>query len=204
MSDFKSDLPHIKWGLLALLLASGASGAAILFSQNFLAGSQQAHKTAERQLTEARRNLSAATDDQQNMASYAQEYSILLKRNIIGNEQRLDWVDALERLRHRNFVLDFSYNISPQHSYQPPVSLDPGNFNLNRSDMTLSFDLLHTGQLVNFFNALQADSKGWFMLDGCSITRIAGTINNSGPGTTPQLKAECKGGWLTLKNRNMP
>ena len=204
MSDFKSDLPYITWGLATLLLALAASSTAIISSQHFVTGSQQANNVAKRKLADALNRLRSATDDRQNMASYAQEYSMLLKRNIIGNEQRLDWIDGLEHLRHRNLVMGLDYNISPQKPYKPPLQLDNGNFDLKRSDMTLSLALLHTGQLTSFFDALRANVNGWFILDGCAVTRIDSAANNGEPGTVPLLKAECKGGWLTLKNRNTP
>jgi hypothetical protein len=201
MSNFKSDLPYIKWGLMTLLVALGVSGTAVYLSQDYLDLSQLDHTTAERKLTTARTSLNTASDDQQNMASYAQEYAMLLQRHVIGKEQRLDWLDNLERLRHRNLVMDFTYAISPQAPYKPPLQLDTGNFDLMRSDMTLSFKLLHEGQLMAFLDALRSSSSGWFMLDGCSLTR---NMANAGNGAAPQLKAECKGGWLTLKNRNKP
>jgi hypothetical protein len=203
MNHFKSGLPHLKWGLLALLLGSAAGIATIVLSQSLLSAAQQVHDAAEHKLANTRRDMQAALDDQQNMASYAQEYSLLLQRGIIGDEQRLDWIDELERLRHRGLVLDFSYTIAPQQPYRAPLALDTGNFDLRRSDMTLSLDLLHAGQLVNFFHALRTDGKGWFMLDGCSIDRLTGNAAETGtPGITPLLRAECKGGWLTLHNRS--
>lgn len=201
MDKLKLDLLHIKWGLLAMLLALAAGGTAAVLSQKFVGDAQQAHRQAESRLHDAMRNLEAATDDQQNMAAYAQEYSMLLKRNVIGNEQRLDWIDGLERLRQRGIVQGFKYTIAPQQPYKPPVALDAGNFDFYRSDMTLSFELLHEGQLVNFFNALRSNVKGWYMLDGCNIERTERPAENL-PGAAPQLTAECKGGWLTLKNRN--
>jgi hypothetical protein len=204
MIDPKSDLPYIKWGLGTLLLALAVSGTVITLSQHFLDDAQQSHRTAQNKLTSAQNNLRTATDDRQNMASYAHEYSILMKRNVIGDEQRLDWIDGLERLRRRNLVMHFTYSIAPQDPYQPPVPLDTGNFELKRSEMSLTFELLHEGQLIKFFDALNASINGWFMLDGCSITRADNTANSGLPGTVPQLRAECTGGWLTLKNRNTP
>ena len=204
MIDPKSDLPYIKGGLTTLLLALAISGTAMTLSQNFLGNAQQTHKTAQNKLAAAQRNLSTATDDRQNMASYAQEYSMLLKRNVIGNEQRLDWIDGLERLRRRNLVMRFTYTISPQQSYHAPAPLDTGHFKTMRSDMSLTFDLLHEGQLIKFFDTLRSSINGWFMLDGCSITRTNNAPDTSKPGSVPLLKAECKGGWLTLKNPNTP
>lgn len=204
MNKLATDLHYIKWGLLALLLALGIGGAFLLLSQSFLDSAQQAHHAAETGLRKAQHDLSTATSDQQNMADYTQEYAMLLNRNVIGKEQRLDWIDGLERLRQRNIVLGFKYVISPQQPYQPPEAVDSGNFSLNRSDMTLSFELLHTGQLVRFFKELRTRVKGWYMLDGCSIERLDNTEPRASAGLTPQLRAECTGGWLTLQNRNAP
>ena len=61
--------------------------------------------------------------------------------------------------------------------------------------MTLQFNLLHEGQLVNFFDALRTNINGLFILDHCTLERYADT--------NIQLKAECSGGWLTLKNRSV-
>lgn len=204
MSNLRTDIHYIKWGLLALLCALATGGTAVMFSQHFLDNAQQAYRNTENQLSAARRNLATAIDDQQNMATYTQEYSMLLNRHVIGSEQRLDWIDGLERLRQRNIVLGFTYTISPQMPYTPPVALDSGSFALNRSDMKISFQLLHEGQLINFFKALRTNVKGWYMLDGCTIDRLDSTSERSESDATPHLKAECKGGWLTLKNRSTP
>ena len=203
MIDPRSDLPYLKWGLLTLSLALAISGTAVTLSQHFIGEALRTHNAAQHKLTQARHNLSTATDDRQNMASYAQEYSMLLKRNVIGSERRLDWIDGLERLRRRNLVMRFTYSISPQQPYKSPVALETGNFEPMRSNMSLTFALLHEGQLIKFFDALNASIDGWFILDGCSVTRTENTSGNA-PGTVPQLRAECKGGWLTLKNRNTP
>lgn len=202
MSDFKTDLPHYQWGLLTLLLTLLVCGTAVVFSQGYFTHAQDAHAAAQMQLNNARSNLTAAQDDRVNMAAYAEEYALLLNRNIIGNEQRLDWIDGLENIRRQNVVLGFKYAIAPQKAYTPPTAIDSGNFTLNASEMKLSFDLLHEGQLVNFFNALHNNIKGEFLLDGCTIER-ADKISIQ-QGIAPQLRAECSGEWLTLKNRNAP
>ena len=95
-------------------------------------------------------------------------------------------------------MLDFKYTIAPQQSYTPKPPLDAGNFQLSRSSMTLQIDLLHEEQLLHLFADLSSQFNGWFMLDGCSISRT-GTANELAP-----LKAECTGGWFTMKNKNAP
>ncbi len=199
MTFSQSDLPHLKWHLLIFLLVLGTGSAAVMLSESFVTQAQLSQQAAQRQLNEARGRLAAAQDDRANMATYALEYGTLLQRKIIGNEQRLDWIEGLEKIQQHKRVLDFKYAIAPQQSYTPAPPLDSGNFELKLSNMTLQFDLLHEGQLINFFNTLRTDINGWFLLDHCALERNATAPET---GTAPQLKAECTGGWLTLKNRN--
>jgi len=194
MTFSQADLPYIKLSLTTLLITLSIGGSAVFFSQKFAVDAQKNKREAQQQLTEARSKLRAAQEDQQNMATYTKEYSAIQRREIIGEEQRLNLIEGLEALRQRNRVLDFKYAIAPQQPYKPLITLDSGNFDLKLSAMTLQLELLHEGQLINFFNSLRTDLNGWFILDKCTLERSSGT--------GAQLKADCAGGWLTLKNRS--
>lgn len=201
MTFSTADFPHLKWSLLIFLSVLCAGGTAIVVSHNFLAHAQREQRAAQHQLITARSQLAGANEDRENMRTYTFEYGELLKRNIIGDDQRLDWIEGLEKIRKQHRVLDFKFSIAPQHPYTPPPTpekgpLDSGNFELNMSDMSLQFDLLHEEQLMDFFNALHTDVSGWFILDHCAIER------STDSDAAIQLKAECAGGWLTLKNRD--
>ncbi|OIR08553.1 hypothetical protein GALL_93470 [mine drainage metagenome] len=194
----KTDLQILKWSLGALILSIALAVGLISLSEDYLAQSLKNRETAQKQLTDARAQLLAAQSDQENMSAYALEYNALLEQKVIGSEQRLDWMEGLEKLRQQGRVLDFKYTISPQQGYTPKPALDAGNFQLSRSGMKLQFDLLHEEQLLHFFSNLNNQINGWFMLDGCSISRT-GAANELAP-----LKAECTGGWFTMKNKSAP
>lgn len=195
MNFTQADLPHIKWSLLTFLLIFAIGGSAVYVAQKYEANAKKNKLNAEQQLRDARNKLNAARDDLQNMSTYLKEFSAIQQRGIIGNEERLLLIEDLDHLRRRNLVLDFKYGIAPQQSYKPLISVDSGNFELKQSPMTLELDLLHEAQLLRFFNTLHNDLNGWFILDKCSMEKNAGTTT---------LKADCSGGWLTLKNRNAP
>ncbi len=200
MTFSQSDLPYIKWSLLTFLVTLTIGGSAVFISQQFAHNAQNAKLAAQQQLTEARSKLNAARDDLENMATYTKEYSAIQRREIIGDEQRLDLIEGLETLRQRNRVLDFKYAIAPQQPYKPVMALDSGNFDLKLSPMTLQIELLHEGQLINFFDSLRRDMNGWFILEKCALERSPGSAQNGI--SSAQLKADCTGGWLTMKNRN--
>lgn len=198
MSFSKDDLPFLKLSLGALALSVALAAGMITYSDSYLAQSQKARAEAQKQLTDARSLLIAAQGDQENMSSYSLEYLALQDQKVIGAEQRLDWMEGMEKLRQQGIVLDFKYTIAPQQAYAPNPPVEAGNFQLNRSNMTMQIDLLHEEQLLKFISAMRSQLKGWFMLDGCDLSRINAAVEGS------PLKAECTGGWFTMKNRNMP
>jgi hypothetical protein len=207
MNFSKSDFPHLQWSLLALLLSLLISGCAIWLSSEYVAHSLTQRQFAQRQLIEARKQLSDAQSDLENMSIYSREYATLVEYKVIGGEQRLDWIEGLAKLRQSQRVVDFKYTIAPQLPYTPSPALDLGNFEPKLSGLTLHIDLLHEMQLIKFFDALRTDIKGWFIIDHCTLER-AGS-NNGTQVTSPQngaaqLKAECAGGWITMKKKGSP
>jgi hypothetical protein len=200
MSFSTDDLGEIKWSVLACLLSAGIAAGLINYSAAIQQQSLKDLQQAQRQLNTARDQLLTAQSDQENMASYQMEYDALVAQKVIGSEQRLDWIEGLESLRKQNVLPDFTYTIAPQTAYAPNPPLNAGNFALSISPMSMQLDLLHEGQLLNFFGALSRQMPGWFLLDKCALSRA----NDSTQNGSVMLKAECTGGWFTMKNRNTP
>ncbi len=191
------DFGVMRLSLIILGIALCFSLLLIYFSQSRAEREDKEWHDALRQLQSAQSEFNNAQLDESNMVSYLDEYAASVDQHLIGEETRLDWVENLEKLHQQKIVEDFRYNIGPQTAYvtQPPI--DSGNFNINYSEMKLQFDLLHEEQLIDFFDALRSQIKGWYQLDSCSLHR-----NETEGGVGAQLKAECDGGWVTLKNRN--
>ena len=195
----KADFLTMRWSVLVACVST-LLGSAILYGSNrYAEHAQQDQYNAQRLMSEAQNRLATARQDQENMSVYSAEYGALEGNKIIGAEQRLDWIEGLEKLRRQNLVADFHYNIAPQKNYAARPAIDSGNFNVRYSEMKLQFDLLHEAQLLDFFDALRSQIKGRYQLEGCVMQR-GGTDGDS----SPHLKAECSGGWITLQNRNAP
>jgi hypothetical protein len=200
MKISKNDLGVLRSSLITLAVAASCSLLLIFISekQSELAGKDW--REAQRQLRSAQSELSNAKQDQGNMDSYLAEYTASVSQHLIGEEARLDWVESLGKLHQQKLIADFRYNIGPQKLYTAQPAIDSGNFNIHYSEMKLQLDMLHEVQLLEFFDALRGQIKGWYQLAGCSIVRNSGDPQNTGI----QLKAECTGGWITLKNRSAP
>ena len=197
----KSDFPLMRLSILALAASVAISAVVLYSSSEYAEKTQRDLRNARNMLSDARNRLTAAHEDQKNMTIYADEYGALIERKIIGDDQRLDWMEGMEKLRRQNLVTDFRYSIAPQTTYAPQPPIDSGNFDIRYSGMKLQFDLLHELQLANFFAALRSQIKGRYQLEGCTLQRAA-TDDGFASSTGANIKAECSGGWITLKNRN--
>lgn len=200
MKFSKADFPLMRRSILALAASLAISAVVLYSSGQYAEKTQRDLRNAQNMGNDARNRLTAANEDKENMSIYADEYGTLIERKIIGDDQRLDWMEGLEKLRRQNRVTDFRYNIAPQKIYIPQPPVDSGNFDIHYSEMKLQFDLLHEGQLPSFFDALRSQIKGHYQLEGCALQRVAD--ENAATATSTHLKAECSGGWITLKNRN--
>ncbi|HEX5338629.1 MAG TPA: hypothetical protein VFW53_09345 [Gallionella sp.] len=194
-----NDFMPMRRSLLALCAATLIGAATVYFTGQYAQQAQREREQAQARLDDARTRLANAREDSANMDAYLAEYAALERRKIVGDEQRLDWMEGLENIRQRNLVAGFGYTIAPQKSYVPPLPLDSGNFDVRYSEMKLQLELLHEAQLLAFFDALRSQINGWYQLEGCALTRIP-----DAPPGAPQLKAECSGGWITLKSRSAP
>lgn len=198
----KSDFLLMRRSILAICASVAISTVVLYSSGKYAEKTQRDFRSARSMGNDARNRLTAAHEDQKNMSIYADEYGALIDRKIIGDDQRLDWMEGLEKLRRQNLVADFRYSIAPQKKYAPQPPIDSGNFDIHYSEMKLQFDLLHEAQLVKFFAALHSQIKGHYQLESCALRRIA--AENTATAASTRLKAECNGGWITLKNRSAP
>jgi hypothetical protein len=198
-----SDFQLMRLSFAAIGTSVLLSGAILYSSIKYADYALKSRRTAQSQMNNARNRLAMARQDRDNLSDYSKEYDKLKANEIIGDDHRLDWMEGLEKLRRQNLVIDFRYNIAPQKNYAPQPALNSGDFVIHYSEMKLQFDLLHEGQLLNFFNKLDRKIKGHYQLDGCKLARVAvNGDSDSGPSVGTNIKAECSGGWITLKNRN--
>ena len=216
MKFSSDDFQLIRMNVAAVIASLVLSGIALYASQIYADHSQSDLRNAQNQMNSARSRLNTARQDQEYFSTYSSDYAALEARNLIGKEYRLDWIEGLDKLRRQNLVLDFRYNIAPQTIYAPQPAINSGSFDINYSEMKLQFDLLHEGQLLNFFSALENQITGQYQLANCILHRTATdeldeaehndnhdeSYHDIAPSVMVNIKAECTGGWITLKNRN--
>ena len=150
----------------------------------------------QRNLRNARAQLQKARDDNAITAQYLNRYRNLQRIGFIGDEQRINWLDALRFANQEGRLFGVSYQIGPQQSYPYAGELDPGKLTLHQSAMQVTLRMLHEGDLIPFLSTLAERRVGVFSVDQCRMERIdtGGSARNRF-----NVRADCVLAWITLR-----
>jgi hypothetical protein len=132
-------------------------------------------------------------NEKRDIRDFQQRYVQLRQRGLVGDERRLEWLDAIRQVQETLKLPPLSYEIEPQQTVQLAAPLDLGDFQLRGSRMRLHMELLHELDLFNFLQDLRA--RSYFAVQDCSIRRLGVVEGTPGAST---LGADCTLNWITL------
>jgi hypothetical protein len=125
-------------------------------------------------------------------------YRRLQGLNILGEERRLEWADAITRIRTQRELLDLSYRVERQKLLSSAPG-KPGNVDLFASTMRVQLALLHEGDLLRFLADLRDSGNAYYAVRRCALTRTGQAA--TGTSITPRLRAECDIDLITMIDR---
>jgi hypothetical protein len=184
---------------LALLVALLAAGAGLIYwiEQEQRAAHQQLAGARE-QRNQARDRLTRIAEEEKEVSDKLQVYRRLKSLHILGEEQRLEWADAMTRIRNSRELLDLRYSVGRQQTIAS-VPGKPANVDFYSSTMKVDIALLHEGDLLGFLRDLRESGNAFYSVKRCAITRTG--IAATGTSIVPRLRAECDIDLITIIDR---
>lgn len=176
---------------LSLLLAGGA-------------GWKRAQQDAE--LEQAAKARQAASSQFHNVATELNEIAAFQPRfvalraaGLVGNENRLAWIETIKHSQSARQLPSVAYDIEPQQplALTAPVAL--GDYELRGSRMRLQMALIHELDLFNLLGDLRG--AGRFTVQDCKLKR--NDVPQEAP-LAPRLAGDCTLVWLTLARKGAP
>jgi hypothetical protein len=149
--------------------------------------------SATRQLNEYESKLKLVRAEEAEIKQKSALYSNLRARGIIGEEQRLDWVELIKEIKESRKLLDVQYEFSPQQALEAPAL---SGFSFKSSPMKLQMKLLHEGDLLNFISDLRKHAKAYVRVRSCNVVRIQRAAAPAGDAAL--LLADCQLDWITI------
>ncbi len=131
--------------------------------------------------------------DRQDLAQFAPRFALLQAGGMIGDENRLAWIEAIKRIQNSRKLVSASYEIEPQQTIAAKVPLALGSYQLRGSRMHVELGMVHELDMFNFLDDLRA--AGLFTVQDCQIKR--NDIPAEAVGLA-RLSASCTLIWLTL------
>lgn len=199
MLDAK-DLKRLQWAIAFLVVMALAGGGAVWSTQQLKKSGEKAFQEASTARRDIQTRLARARVEEQELRDKIERFQALKARGYIGPEQRLDWVDAIARIKTARRIFKLDYEFAPQRPVDAgilPGGAAAGDFEIMSSQMRLHLQLLHEGELLAFLAELRNAVQALIQVRSCSIERIA--PGNADRGNNAQLKAECTLEWITLR-----
>ena len=146
--------------------------------------------------------IDEANKNNQILVQHEDTFKKLKGNFVIGDENRLSWVEVVQKAADSRKIASVKYDIASQ------VLLDKNTLgdkyrgiDVFKSVMSLEMKFIHEGDLFVMLNALRSEAKGLVSVDKCDVELINKDVNDGiiGQNNTDNMSAYCELSWYTLK-----
>lgn len=198
MSFTVQELKLLILPLLACVVLLGSGAALVTWTQQEQRVSRGELAVVREQHAQARERLLRIAEEEREVKEKLKVYLRLRELGILGDERRLEWADAMTRIRTQRELPDLRYRVERQRLlFSAPGK--PANVDFYASAMKLELALLHEGDLFTFLADLRESGNAYYSVKRCAMLRT-GTAP-TGAGLAPRLRADCEIDLITIVDR---
>jgi len=176
-----------------LLLAAGV--ALLWTSRHSLAQQHRRLAAAQADRRHVAERLLRIAHEEREVRDHVELYQRLKDLRILGEERRLDWIEALTRIRAEHGLLDLRYQVEQQKVLKT-LAGSPSGLELRSSSMNVELALLHEGDLLRFLEDLRNSGNAYYSVRQCTITRAAPAPSTGS--IAARLRGACQIDLITL------
>lgn len=196
----KEAFRHLWPAALLLMLTAAGAMALVASSARFHATQEEAMESTRSGLSQLHTQLAGLRQDEQEIRNQMALVDRMRARGILGNEDRLQWMEQLRRIKREYGLYDLEYEIPPQGILAPAAATTAaGRFRFYSSRMALRMDLLHEGDLLVLLAEFGRSARAHVRTTRCTIDRLPQTTQ--GPSPAAQLRAECQLELITARQQ---
>jgi len=182
-------------GLIAATVGLVLGLLALVGSAGYRTESRQEDLAQVQAVSEAKISNGSVVEKSRILRDYLPKYQAYIERGVIGDEQRLDWIEVLNEVAGRRRLPDVQYALEPQRKLGTVP--EGSGYELFETRMQLNMHIFHEGDAIEILAALEQKAKGLFRVQRCDFRRERATVELSGELTN--LYGECRLSWITLK-----
>jgi hypothetical protein len=198
MNVKRAELRKLVLPAIAFMAMIGAGIALIWHAGQVLHRDRQELAGARAERQQATRRLNSIAEEEREVNRNIEVYRQLKQLNVIGPERRLEWVDAMARIRASRELLDLRYRVERQRLIASAAG-KPSNVDFYASTMKVELALLHEGDLLGFLADLRASGNAYYSVQRCAMARTGQAA--TGISLVPRLRANCDIDLITILDR---
>jgi len=194
--------PGISRALIVFAAVTGAVSTVVVLSSVYKSASSDENMLKLREMTSWSRKIDEANRHNQILVEHEDKFKELVRNSVIGEEDRLSWVEIVQTVADSRKLTSVKYNIAKQSLLDSKMlDREYRDIDVFRSAMSLDMKLLHEGDLFAMLNALFTKAKGLVTVDKCDIELINKDLHEGVAllSDVDNIRANCNLSWYTLK-----
>jgi hypothetical protein len=195
----RNDLRRLRLPLALAVVLTAAGAAGLAASEYYLKGAKEAHQASRKSRIEAQERVSKASEEEREIRENLIYYEQMRQSGMIGEQNRLDWIDSIAKIKNDRKLFEIKYAIEAQKPLDYP-GITAGGASFVVSKMKLDMLLLHEEDLLNFLADLQAAGKTKVAVRRCALARIEREAPPTAIALQPRLRAQCDLDLISVKS----
>ena len=121
MSMTQQDWRKLRNPMIGLGAALLIAGLLISFADQYRKKNETALVTQQNLLNQARQKYQSSGLEKEMIRQYLPAYNDLLASGFIGEERRIEWIEALRQIHNQHKLFSIDYSIGLQENYKTPL-----------------------------------------------------------------------------------
>lgn len=193
---------EIKKALLFFVIVLLAMISMVTASEIYKTNAEEKNARTSGEMRSWRNKIEEANKNNQILVQHEDTFKKLKDKFVIGDENRLSWVEVVQKVADSRKIASVKYDIASQVLLDKKT-LDKkyAGIDVFKSVMSLEMKFIHEGDLFVMLNALKEEAKGLVTVDKCDVELINKNVNDGiiGQNITDNMRAHCELSWYTLK-----
>ena len=194
------DWSVLRGSIIVLAVTLALSAAAVVASGYYRAEQSESFEKEQRSFLSASRRYLSVDEEERLIREYLPRFERLSAAGLIGEEQRLQWLETLREAKNTLRLPSLQYSIAPRRQYEAGAGADlpRGDYEPFASEMDVTAGLVHAGDLFRLFDELERKANGIFSVHDCALNRRGREATAPDP-EAANLTVSCRLMWITLR-----
>jgi hypothetical protein len=168
----REDFKRLRLPLFTATILIAAGVACVAISDSWLADARKDRVTAKNASEQARKRVELVSEEEREIKENMIWYAHMAKRGMTDQENRLDLIDSIAKIKTARRLYEIRYNIDSQKPLGYPGMKSAGAVDLVASRMKLDMQLLHEEDLLKFLKDLDAAALSYISVRRCTLDKI--------------------------------